>query len=137
MKNMINNQRGVTFIGWLVILALVGFFVLLTMRLIPLYNEKMGVISSMNAVASRTDAGKLSTFEVQKYFLRNADINGIRRFMDRNVRDHVTVERGVNKGDPKLMRVQYESRNKFFYDLEFVLVFDHSVPLIGEGTGEN
>jgi hypothetical protein len=137
MKNMINNQRGVTFIGWLIILALIGFFVLLTMRLIPLYNEKMGVITAMNTVANRTDAGKLSAFEVRKYFLRNADINGIRRFMDRNVREHVTIEPGPKRGDPKRMRVQYESRNKFLYDLEFVLVFDRSVPLTGEGTGEN
>ncbi len=134
---MMKNQRGITFLSWCIIFAVFGFFVLIGLRLFPLYNEKMGVIASMNSVASRTDAGKLTAYDVRKYFLRNTDINSVRRFNDANVRDHVTIEKASRAGEPKSMRVQYEARNKFVADLEFVLVFDRSVPLSGEGTGEN
>jgi hypothetical protein len=131
MNKMIRKQRGVTAIGWMVILALIAFFVLLALRLFPLYNEKMTTITAMNSIASRPDAAKLSNKDVVKYFLRNVQVGGSQRFDDKYAKDHVKVVKPKKKGDPKLLVVNFEVRNEFFQDVKFVLEFNRSVELRG------
>ncbi len=45
------RSRGITLIGFLFLLAVVGFFAYLAMRLVPMYVEYMGVVKSMEQVA--------------------------------------------------------------------------------------
>jgi len=134
MMNM-TEQRGVTFIGWCIILAIIAFFVLITLRLFPLYNEKFKVIAAMNSVASRPEMADAPSDEIRKYFLRTVEVGGSLTFTDRNVKELVKIEKPEEKGGSKLLNVNFEMRNKFFHDIEFVLVFDRSVPLKGSGEG--
>lgn len=136
MKNMIKRQEGVTFIGWCIILAIIGFFVLITLRLFPLYNEKMQVVSAMKSVASRPGISEQTEREILEQFKRTVQIGGSTRFDDKTTRQLANVEKPKEKGGPRLLTVQFESRNKFFDDIEFVLVFDESFELKGGGTGE-
>jgi hypothetical protein len=43
MNALRKKQQGLTFISWLVILAVGGFFVLLTLKLVPIYLEHQSV----------------------------------------------------------------------------------------------
>ena len=134
MMNM-TEQRGVTFIGWCIILAIIAFFVLITLRLFPLYNEKFKVIAAMNSVASRPEMADAPSDEIRKYFLRTVEVGGSLTFTDRNVKELVKIEKPEEKGGSKLLTVTFEMRNKFFHDIQFVLVFNRSVPLKGAGEG--
>ncbi len=131
MKNMIKKQRGIGAAGWLTILGLIAFFVLLGLRLFPLYNEKMITVAAMNSVANRPDAAKLSKRDVVKTFLKNVQVGGSRRFDDKYAKDHVEVLKPKKSGEPKMLRVHFEVRNEFFQDVKFVLEFDRSMPLRG------
>ena len=135
MKNMIENQRGITFLGWCVILAVIAVFVLITLRLFPLYNEKFIVLQAMNSVANRPDAESLSDKEVLTYFKRSVQVGGSYRFDDKTTPKLAKVVKPKTKGEHRKLRVQYEDRNKFFQDIVFVLVFDHSVDLSGSTGG--
>ncbi len=46
----LQQQKGVTTIGWLIILALIGFFVLLTLRMAPEYMEYYKVVSTLDTM---------------------------------------------------------------------------------------
>ena len=135
MNKLINQQRGVTFLGWCIILAIIGFFVLLTLRLFPLYNEKFIVQSAMKSVAARPGIEKASDAEVYKQFLRTVQVGGSRRFDDASIKKLADVEKPKTKGAPKTLNIQFEARNVFFQDIEFVLNFNQTVELTGKPAG--
>ena len=132
MKNMIRNQKGVTFIGWLIILAIIGFFVLIVLRLWPLYNEKFTVEQAMKSVVSRSGINEASEREVMKQFLRTVQVGGSRRFHSNNIKDYAEIEKPKTKGGNKSLHIQFEATNVFFDDIEFLLRFDKSYELKGE-----
>lgn len=136
MNNMMIEQRGVTFIGWCFILAILAFFVTITLRLFPLYNEKMQVIAAMNSVAKRPGAESMQNSELLKNFMRTAQVGGSSRFDDKSIKELAQIEKPDDKGGRKKLHVTFEARNKFFQDIEFVLNFDHSVELGAGSTGE-
>lgn len=133
MKNMRTKQHGIGFIGWSTILAIFGFFILIGLRVWPLYQEKFAVIAAMNSVANRPDAAKISIKDARKYFLRNIEINmNTIRFTDWSVKDLVKVTKD-KKTKQRYLRVTYEGRNEFIKELKFLIEFDHQVELGGSG----
>lgn len=132
---MIKQQRGMTFLGWCVVLALIGFFVLLTLRLFPLYNEKFIVISAMDSVAARPGIDKDKDKDVLKQFLRTVQVGGSTRFDDRSIRELAEIDKPETKGGYRTLTVQFEARNVFFQDIDFVLNFDRTVELTGKASG--
>jgi hypothetical protein len=136
MNKMLNEQRGVTFLGWCIILAIIAFFVMITLRLFPLYNEKMIVTSAMNSVGNRPDAASMTEREVLRSFLTSVQVGGSQRFDDRTVKQYAKVEKPKTKGGARLLTVTFEVRNKFYQDIDFVLNFDQSVELKGNPSGE-
>ena len=136
MKNLIERQRGVTFIGWCIIFALIGFFVLISLRLFPLYNEMFQVMTAMKSVGSRNGAAEMSTTDALTAFTRTAEVGGVNRFNSANIKKFATVEKPDSAGDLRKLRVTYEARNVFFDNLYFVLDFDKTVELGGKGKIE-
>lgn len=135
MNKMLNEQRGVTFLGWCVILAIIGYFVLFTLRLFPLYNEKMIVNAAMESVASRPGVEKMSDTDVLKNFLRTVQVGGAQRFDDRSIKQLAKIEKPKQKGEVRKLTVAFEIRNKFFQDIDLVLNYNKSVELTGKPSG--
>jgi Tfp pilus assembly protein PilE len=46
----LNRQKGMTAIGWLIVLALIGFFVLLTLKMLPSYLEYYKIVSTLDSL---------------------------------------------------------------------------------------
>ena len=67
------NQRGMTAIGWLMVLALIGFFVLLALRMVPAYLEFYKVVSTLNSIEE--ESGFSSPREIRELLERRFDIS--------------------------------------------------------------
>ena len=133
MKISRNKQYGIGFLGWSSILGVLAFFLLIILRIYPLYNEKFVVITSMHSVANKPDAAKMSTKDVRKFFLRNMEISSNTvRFTDKSVKKLVKVITD-KKTKKKYIHVAYEGRNIFLKDLQFLIIFDHKIELGGSG----
>jgi hypothetical protein len=130
MGHMKNKQHGIGFQGWTTILAVMACFLLFGLRAFPLYNEKLTVISNMEALASRPNADKMSVKDVRKFFLRNMEIANTTRFTDQSVKKLATVITD-KKTKKRYLRVAFEARNNLVKDLNLLLVFDHKVQLGG------
>ena len=72
MRSM-TRQKGMTAIGWLIVLALIGFFVLLTLRMVPAYLEYQKVASSLSSIEK--ESGFSSPGEIRRLLERRFDIN--------------------------------------------------------------
>ena len=135
MMKLASKQRGITFIGLVFVFGIIVWVVLFGLRLFPLYNEKMQVVSAMKSVSSRPDAAKLSTKDIQKYFLRNVQINGVERFNSGNIKDFLKVNK-AKKGRAKTIHVQFEATNKLYQDIELLMRFDQEMEIRGANGGE-
>ncbi len=136
MKKMATKQQGLTFIGLVFVLGFIAIVVLFGLRAFPLYNEKFQVISAMKSVATRPDATELSTKDVRKYFMRSMQVTNITLFTSKNIKDHLQVIKPKKRGEPKIMQLSYESRNKLFSDLNLMMSFDQKMPLSGPSAAE-
>lgn len=121
------SQSGLTLIGFIIVVALVAFFALVTMKLFPLYNESFAVTQSLKSVANQPEAANLSQRDIHKYFLRSANINGLSRFQDGNISEYLAANKVGEK--PREMYMYYEARTNLFGDLDVVLVYDKTVEL--------
>jgi hypothetical protein len=136
MMKLAKKQHGITAIGWLVILSLIAFFSLVTLKVFPLYYESFQVAAGMKAVAERRDIGSLTTREIQKYLARNFEVSGVRRFNERNIKNFLTVTKVKNTNKRK-MTMKYELRNDLFANLAIVLKFNKTVDLSSNGVPQS
>ena len=75
MKNMKNKQYGIGFLGWSSILGVLAFFVLIVLRLFPLYSEKISVLSAMDAVANRPDIKTMTSSQIRNSIRKNIEVS--------------------------------------------------------------
>ena len=135
MKNMRNKQYGIGFVGWCSILGIIAFFVLFTLRVMPLYSEKFQITKAMESTAHQPNAKGMSRTDLRKIFQKNIDVtSNSTRFNTITIKDLVKVVTD-KKTKKRYLHVAYEGRNVFVKDLEFLLVFDHKVELVG-GSGD-
>jgi hypothetical protein len=62
---MKSKQSGVTLIGFLMIMAIVGFFAFMAMKLLPSYSEYMGVAKAMTHITIQRDSGGANQLHVE------------------------------------------------------------------------
>ena len=130
MKYLCKYQKGMTAIGIFLLLGVLACFILFGLTAFPLYNEYFGVKSSMQSVLNRPEKERKTTREVQKIFLRNAELNNIERFTDQSVKELVTVKKSKD-GKKKFMNVKYQATNKLFQNIYLMMDVDETIELTG------
>jgi hypothetical protein len=122
-----NSQAGITLIGFLLILMVVGFFAFLGMRLFPVYMEYYGLRQAMKAVAAEPGIATKPPEQVKASLDRKLYISYVT-----NVKpSHMRVTR---QGGNYLLNVRYEVRGPLLYNLEYIASFDHTETLTRGGS---
>ena len=125
---MKRNQQGVTLIGFVVMLALVGVLAYLGMKVFPIYQQFFSVRSAMKGVASEPGVGEMDPAKIQDLFFRRLYVN----YADEDLKpENVKVER---KDNGYTLQVQYEVRRPLIADLDIVGKFDKTQVLTGGGS---
>lgn len=119
------RQRGITLIGFIIVLALLGFFGVVAAKLFPMYSEFFAVKAAMRQIQNTPGAATMSPDQIW----RSLDKIFYTSYVESVGRGDITVDR---KGG-NYLRIAYEVRKPLFYNLEIVAMFDHSVEL-GGGT---
>ena len=123
---MKSRQTGITLIGFLIVMAVVGFFGYMAMKLLPSYSEYMGVVKSMNQIATDGTAGKtLDEMRHDLMFKMN-----FQYVDDATVKpSDITLLRDA--GGTNTLQVAYDKKIPFMYNIDFLLHFEKGVPLKG------
>ena len=124
------KARGITLIGFVILLAVVGFFVYLAMRLVPVYVEYMGIVKSMEQVRSESGSANASPEEIR----RSLSLKFNTQYIDDNAIPPQAIQ-VIREGNAQVLRIRYERRVPFVYNLELLATFDKSVNLSG-GIGD-
>ena len=137
MRNIRSKQKGLTLGGLIVVLGFIAALVTFAVRAFPLYNEKMQIVSAVNTVVSDPEAAGKTDHELRSLFLRNINATtNIDRFNDRNIKEHVIIEKPRNPGEPKILHLKYESIGPFVHELQLLMVVDMEFPVRGNEGGE-
>ena len=125
---MRKHQRGVTAIGWLILLTPVAILIYAGIRVGPLYLNYMNVVHNLNLVASEVDNG-------------SATASGIRTAVEK----HFNVDY-INYPDVKdlkitrenttwLIEANYDDQAPLFANIAILVTFDKTVKL-KSGVGD-
>ena len=118
--NTRHHQRGMTAIGWLLVLGLIAFFTLVTLRLVPMYLEYAKVVSALESLPGEPGIANLSKGEIVKIITTRFDVNDVKNVDPRKVL--VSKERGVLK-----IGFSYERREHLISNIDVVGKFDKHV----------
>lgn len=118
------KQNGITMIGFVMLLGVLGFFAYGVMKLWPAYAEYFGVVKSMKALQS--DAS-----------IETDSIDVIRRKLNLQYDVQYVDEQHVPPGAAQLitangqhsLRIAYDRDIPFMYNVDLLVHFDHTVDL--------
>jgi type II secretory pathway pseudopilin PulG len=123
---MKSKQSGVTLIGFLIIMAIVGFLGFMAMKLLPSYSEYMGVVKAMNQIATEGTNGK-SLDDIRRELMFKMNFQYVD---DATIKPaNITIKRDA--GGASQLQVAYDKDIPFMYNIDFLLHFNKSVPLQG------
>jgi Domain of unknown function (DUF4845) len=127
---MKRNQHGMTLLSFIMILAVVGFFGYIAMRLFPVYSEYYGAVNDIKAVTQAPGATKRSVAELNDSLYRRFQISYVDSI---DLKKHVKY---VKQGDQRTLHLNYEVRRPLMYNLDFVAKFSREFPLSDTATVE-
>ena len=128
MKNLLKHQEGITFIGILIILGMLGCFFLFGLRAFPLYTEYFAIKQAMKGVATQPYKSRNSITRVRSLLLKNLDINHVYTFNSKNIKKVTTLKKKKGK---RILYFKYTKSERLFGELYLTLKTDESIELPG------
>jgi len=125
---MQRKVRGITLIGFVIVLCVLGFFAYMAMRLIPMYVEYFGVVKAMEQVRSEGNAAQRSVDEIRRDLLLKFNT----QYVEEESVPPAAIQ-VIRQAGGSTLRIAYEKRVPFLYNLDIVGKFDKSVNLSGAG----
>ncbi len=123
------KQRGITLIGFAILLVVVGFFAYAAMKLVPVYSEYMGVVKSMNLLKAEPGIGDKPIEEIRG--MLNV------KFDTQYVDDTAIPPQNIQlrkQGGATSLRIFYDRRIPFVYNVDLLVSFDKTVDLTGQAS---
>jgi predicted Kef-type K+ transport protein len=119
----VQKQRGMTAIGWIIVLGLIAFFTLVTLRLVPLYLEYSKVASVLESLQNEPGITRQTKADVQRLIGRRFDINDVRN-LDPKIAE---VE---SRSGRLTVTMDYERRTNMVGNIDLVVRFNKSVEVV-------
>lgn len=119
-----SRQQGITAIGLLMGLAILGFGALLALRLFPIYLESFKIDTALKSVIKDPRLAEMSNRDIIATLLRRLDVDDVQRINSQNHRNHVTINKKNNK---VAITVNYRAEAPLFGNLGLVADFRKNV----------
>jgi hypothetical protein len=117
----IQKQRGMSLIGFVIVLSVVIFLSFLGMKIGPLYMEYYSVVSALNGVASERGSANLSPYDLRVKVLNRLYVSYSENVKEKDIK--------VTRGNGVHLRVSYSVQEPLMGNLDVIAKFDKSVRL--------
>lgn len=130
MKSL-RQVKGLSFMGFIIVMAVGGFFAYLFMRIGPAYLEYYNVVKSMKAVAAEPAAVNWTSDQIwnslnSRMYISYVDSKHVNR-------KNFEIKK---KGLSTTIRVRYERRDSLMYNLDYIATFDKTIEVSGRMAGQ-
>lgn len=116
MKSL-QQQKGLTTISIVAILAMLAFFVALGLAVLPVYYDQFTINSQVKGLNELDDLGQMNEDEILKKLMKRFQIDNVTSVREEDI--EITKET-----DRLVVAVNYEVRKEFIGNLDLVLYFD-------------
>lgn len=121
------RQQGLTAGGWLLVLALVGFFVLLVLRLFPIYSNNYKIKGIVESLGNEADLYRMPRKDMLRIIDKRMNINQADGFKQ----EHLVIK--LMQSGKKEIHITYEDRRPIFGNLDVVAKFDDYIIVNSSG----
>ena len=123
MEMNIRKDKGLTLIGFLIVLVVVLFFAYAGMRVVPMYLEYHALVNAMNKLQDDPMAKSMPPSRIKDSIQRSLWVS----YASNNIKkEHIRISK---KADGINVRVAYEVREDFLGNIDLVASFDRTVVL--------
>ena len=119
----LKSQQGMTAIGWIIVLGLIAFFVLLALRLTPGYLEFATVSASLESLEKEPGITEKTAPEIRSMLSKRFDVNDVKTIDSRDIK----IE---NQGGRLRVWVDYEVRVPVLGNVDAVSKFNKEIEVV-------
>ncbi len=127
MKTLTNTaplQKGMTSLGWLFVISIIGFFALLIIKLLPIYLGNMEIRSVLEAMRDDSEIRNFDKREFRKNLAKRLTVSSWTSGIDTN-----TLQVKKNKNGTKTLSLNYEARENYAGNIFIVVAFENQVEI--------
>ncbi|VAW86057.1 hypothetical protein MNBD_GAMMA18-573 [hydrothermal vent metagenome] len=117
----IKKQRGMSMIALFLILAVIGIFSLVAIKIFPIYMENGQIVSAMSRLVEKSRQDEMSVAEVRKSLRSRFSIENIKVIDE----DYVDIE--IQPNGDVLLYLQYEDRTTLFGNVDLIVSFEEEI----------
>lgn len=119
-----NKQRGITLIGFAIMLAVVGFFAYAAMKLVPAYTEYFGIVKSMKNLQTEPGIENTSLEDIRGKLNVQFDLQYVNEasIPEKNIQL-------ITQGGQHTLRIFWDKDIPFIYNVDLLVHFDKTVDL--------
>ena len=121
---MHKHQHGMTTIGFILVLAVLGLIAFGVIQMVPVYLENMKIVQVLNQTKSSLDGQNATVTEIRDTLEKRVDIEGLREV---KARKDFEIKRSANGFT---VSVDYERRRAYIANIYLLAVFDYSVEIV-------
>ncbi len=115
------RQQGLTAGGWLLVLGLIGFFVLLAMRILPIYINHFKIQGVVKSFTEDKTLYRMPRRAILSIIIKKLDINLVKGFKPEHLK--LVLKESGNKE----IHISYEDRRPILGNLDIIAKFDDFV----------
>ncbi len=120
VNGMQNRQKGMTMVGWMFVIAVAVFFVLIGVKMVPTYMENYSIKQVLANMEQDRTVRKMTPKQMKDSFFKRLKINSVYEFD----RKWVTLKKEKNG---TRFSVEYEIRKPVAGNVAIVMAFSDSV----------
>ena len=123
---MRTRQKGVTMIGWLILLTPFAIVIYAGIRMLPMYLNYMKVVRTLDALPTDLKSGNINPTTIENSVSRHFEID----MVDYPTLKDVKISKGSRGG--WLVESNYEDQAPLLANISIHVVFDKSVTVGGD-----
>jgi len=116
------KQTGMTAIGWILVITLILMFVLLFLKLLPIYMDSFKVSSVLNDIEAEPATATMTPVMITETILKRLDINMVDNVTD----EDIFIDKTKNSMH---VEIDYEIRKKLVGNVDLVVHFQKAVTI--------
>ena len=125
------RQRGMTLIGWVIVLGLIAFFSLLALRLVPIYLDIYRIKTVLKSLPQEPFIAQKTPYEIKQMLDRKLYINYVESVQ---ANKDFKVEQ---KGNKTTVSIEHEFRTPFIGNVSLLVDYHDSVVMVGRVDRES
>lgn len=124
MNREVGRERGMTFIGWMIVLGLIAFFSLLTLKILPIYLENYKMREILESLKDEPFVTQKNPAEIMKLLRRRFNVNYVDNFKPEQI---VKIKK---EGGKLTVDMTYEQRVNVVGNLDVIASFHDGIVIV-------